>query len=350
MTPLTDDDLLAVLRDTFAAHETLAGPDRALALGQAPRRRTHPVGAVLAGVTAAAAVVAAISFTVQSWPADQQSPSGFVDGTSTAPNTPIDERADKAAQDAANEAATTQLAQDLVDNAPTLPGATRYETSPTDQLADQNYTIGGYDNGLSRTGWWSAPGSTDEAVAWFLAHPPLGMTSEDGGESLGPDGTMIPSVIYTGAETAAHLAPSLLMQVTALGEGVAVRADSFVSWRPARLDSSYVDGVESIRISGLSDGRGTFAVGIEVPDVIDRLVAQYNALPGIPAWARGCPATPPDAPHRTITFHMATGDLVAEESRGCGRTLVVHRNGELLQPELAETQELRDYFDGITHG
>ena len=349
MTPLTEDDLGAVLRDAFAAHETLADPDRAVSLAGAPRRRTHPVGAVLAGVTAVAAAVA-ISFTVQSWPADEENGSRFLEGVTTTTSTPADEAAAKAAQDAANKAETTQLAEDLVDNAPTLPGATRHESSPTNQLAEGNYFIGGYDNNLSRTGWWSAPGSMDEALAWFLANPPVGMKSEDGGKSLGPDGTMIPSVIYTGSETAAYLTPSLLLQVTALGDGVAVRADSFVSWRPARLDSSYVDGVTSIRITGLSDARGTFAVGIEVAEVIDRLVAQYNSQPGIPSWAAGCPPTAMEVPHRKITFHMDTGDLVAEESRGCGSAMVVHRNGELLQPELAETEELRDYFDSIVHG
>lgn len=357
MTPLTDDDLAAVLRQMFTTHETLADPDRAVSLARTPQRRTHPVAAITAGVAAAATVVA-LSFTVQSWPVDEEHPGTTFASTSnpTAPTTPIDEVAAKAAQDAANQKEAEALAQSNLDLMPMLPGSTRYDQPPVTQLKTAGIGLGGFGNMIIRTAWWLAPTNVSDAKEFFLAQHPEGwrLQVDSAGSGSTEDSGIQFFLDYEPTGTSPTVQSSdLLVLWQATGDGVVVRVDSYVGWRPTRLASSYVGGTATsatlvIRHDDLNKPSDESVTRVEVTgDQLARLTRAYDDLRGVKFGMHGCPAIL-EVVTRRIVFHTSNGDLVAEDGLGCDPGIVVTRDGTTLDPTLFETQEFRDLLDALS--
>jgi len=341
---MNDDQLSTLLRETFTAHEHLADPDRAIALAARSPRRTRRVAATLAAVTVAATVTVGTAYVATRGDGDRVTDPAATSGPTTSES--IDEKALQAQQNEANQAAAQQLAGELLGKVPVLPGATRHDQAPVSTLAEPSVGLAGPP---ASTAWWTAPGNLDEAVAYFLLHPPEGLTSDSNTANInGNEGPEVDMLEYLVPGYPAHSTPTLLVEVAPTADGVVVRADAYVLSEAARLSSSFVEDASSVEITVL---RGTAVVNrttVDDPSQLGQLVEQFNSLRAYSEFAHSCPPMTGEPVFRRLVFHTRTGDLVAKESPySCSQTLAIVRNGQRLDPSVTESFELLDALDAI---
>jgi len=80
-----------------------------------------------------------------------------------------------AAQQVHSKAAATALADEALDQVTFPSGSTRLPTRPVQGTADLNQLLT-ITSRVSRTRWWSVPGTVADVAAWLVAHPPHGLT------------------------------------------------------------------------------------------------------------------------------------------------------------------------------
>ena len=70
-----------------------------------------------------------------------------------------------------------------------------------------------------------------------------------------------------------------------------------------------------------------------------RAATAYDDLPGMTPVFHSCPMQPDSYTDR-VTFHTATGDVVAtDRTQSCGAGMTVHRDGHLVDPQLGRPQQ-----------
>jgi hypothetical protein len=343
MTELSDDRLAAVLRSTFAAHEHLADPERALALAASsapPPRR----GRLLLAAAAAVALVAGTSYAVTRG-SDAGAPS-------SAPRTPSPTSSGQPPlpplqTDAGNRAAAARAADRTIARVPTYPGARPSAAIPA--LGEVYSASGPAAYTVTRTRWWTVPGSSPQAVAqWYGDHPAPGFVSSGFASAGGSDAPAVQIVDFDQAP-GDRLPPSglhVVVETTTTTSGVGVRETVQSLWPPARPLASYVQDVRSIEVHARHDHYGRHASSsqrsfvVTDPQRVLRAAAAFDALPGQAPFVHSCPPMT-DVWTDRFVFHTATGDVTAvSTSSSCGIGMQVVRDGRRVPPYLAEPTAL----------
>jgi hypothetical protein len=208
--------------------------------------------------------------------------------------------------------------------------------------------LGPSDRSLTRTAWWSVPGTADDVAAALLAHEPAGMSREEGiGSSSDLAGHFIRNLDYVqdrSTDPDAYTPVSLQVQWMADGDHTLVRAETFTAARAVRSAATYVGGdVTAVDIErAVPHSRGIQrlpTVHLTAPDDsadIAKLVDAVNGLPAStkPAFAGSCPYPGDLAPFVTLTFHTADSTVVAHHELTCFHQLEIHRDGQPVRPTL----------------
>lgn len=253
MPTLTDDAIERLLRETFAAHESLADPDRARRLAEAPqmpqRKRRWTPALVAASAVAAAAVGATI------WGGGHPTGSSLGRPTSTGPTSTIMSEREKAqaaleekrarelaaqAASRANTAAAQTEVLRLVSLAPRVPGAREV---PARKGGDDLFTY--YAGQVSADQWYAVDASAAATMRYLRAHPPAGLTlqAENLIENDFPAGRLV-SLRYAAAPTSAFTTPLLDLSVIRPPSGPTLyRVQAATSWRESNPVSEYLNGV-----------------------------------------------------------------------------------------------------------
>ncbi|MGN6606552.1 MAG: hypothetical protein ACTHMS_06015 [Jatrophihabitans sp.] len=211
---------------------------------------------------------------------------------------------------------------------PVLPGAVELDHAPAG-LTEPFMTTGGPDR-IDHARWWTAPGTLDDAAAWFTDHPPTGYASDGSGGGGGPGGPTVETVDF-----AADGRPDIEFAIVPHGSGVAVRADVELDWVPLRPAWSLVGtDVTSIDVTivrkAYDHGRGgaptvtrtlTGAAARRLAQGLDRLAS------AAPEGAHSCPAQLVQEDDRVVV-HRPSGDLTFDRSGGgCAFTATVRAPG-----------------------
>lgn len=135
------------------------------------------------------------------------------------------------------QAITLRVVERMLASAPVVPGATRVDHSPT-QALDQPLSTAGSPNTIGRTRWWTAPGTPAATLQFVRTHLPAGLTaggtSRSGGSGPDVQGLFFDATGTQWSRPASYTGLELLVTVTPLGSGVAIRADSEAIWLPQR--------------------------------------------------------------------------------------------------------------------
>jgi hypothetical protein len=360
MTLLTDDALRDLLTETFRAHETLADPDRAVAIAAAPR---HPrrTGRLLVAAAAAVALVAGGTTYTRS-----MQPDGTHPATSTHPSVspqPVHQPPlPPLLTDAANRAYTRGLVRRLVTRllAAAPPGARRVtatEVTPLRRLTTYSGSFGG-PHAVNASLYWLVPGDAKTVARWYVANPLRGYRADGAGPGEGPDGGIGGSSLanggwsydtdfYVPSETSVQGSGSIQVQTTQLGTQTGVRATVFGEWYPARPLASFVQDVTSIDVRIVHQRlvprgptkRRSFTL-TNRPLVL-RAATAYNALPGTTSHTMlGCPMMRTSDVYRVV-FHTKTGDVSLTWNTGnCDDGAIVRRDGQRVGPLLGSAHSL----------
>lgn len=224
------------------------------------------------------------------------------------------------------------------------PGAKRSGPVNVSPLSGELDTLAGPDV-AARTVWWRAPGTMRSVLTWVAAHEPAvlghplggsagaGRTlAEEDSYSVPPD----PGVIWAG---------SLDVWVEADGpDNVAIRADSEVSWFPAKPPSERIPAAaRAVTITALpalyplpgrSAGKSPKPVTVTSPATVTKIANVVDGLPRFPPGTMSCPAG--GGPGLRLTFRAAPHGpalaTVTYTGDGCSTVQVVI-NGKQ-QPDL----------------
>jgi hypothetical protein len=341
------DDLRDLLTATFAAHEHLADPDRAVEIAAAHAPSRH-LGRILLGTAAAVALVAG------------GTTYGLRHGSGSAgpvagPESPT--QATNAGQpplppiqtNAMNRAKAVAAALAAMAEVPTYPGV--HTTGPNRQLDKFGpMTSGPPGHTVIRSRWWMSTSTDAKAVArWYAHHAPHGFHSPDGdfvssSSSSGPGQPTVTVYAADYTQPGADLLPphgvSIEVETMTVPGGTAVRAGVLSVWSPARPKTSFVQDVTSIDVrsththfaSTSTTTHHSFTV--RNPRQVLRAAIAFNALPGLTPIIMSCPMMQDSYVDR-IVFHTATGDVVAvNSSSSCGSGMQVRRDGHRVAPEL----------------
>lgn len=344
--PLTDEQLGDLLTETFAEHEHLADPDRAVDIAT----RTdagHPrhLGRVVLGAAAAVALVAGGTTYALSrgsgGPAVSSGPPAAVHQPPLPPPQ----------SDAANKAKATAAAVAALVGMPTYQGATA--SGPIGAFAGQGVSGGmtpGYT--VTRTRWWHVPGTDAAAVArWYAGHPEKGFQSEAGQSvSSSSDGTTTVYGVELTQPDNSGLPPrgvTIEVDTVRLPVGVGVRVSALSVWTPARPRASYVQDATSIDVHvthttyGQTSHTTHESFTVSDPKKILNAEIAFDALEGTGPVVVSCPMMR-DVYRDTVVFHTPTGDVAMTTGGGCVDVGGVARNGKTVGPPLAFVSEVLD--------
>jgi hypothetical protein len=348
VTELSDYDLGELLKETFAAHENLADPERAVAIAAVPDRPPRMWGRAVLGAAAAVAVLAAGTTYVES---RDSGVSGPPQGgpRSTRPSTGTGQPPLPPLQtEAANHAAAVAAADAAAAGLPTYPGAQETDATGVPELDDTTLSSVQPSRVVVRSRFWTVSGVTSKAVAqWYAAHPASGFSSGDGVGGQGDGTTWIDEVYWQ-----PNPAPSSQqgtwaeIETTTIPGGVGIRVTVSSVWLPPRPLPSYVQDVSSIDVRTEHSRLGPHAqhtsrtFTITSPAKIRRASVAFNALPGMTPMVVSCPMSREEWTDR-IVFHTASGDVVAvDQTSSCGSGMTVRRDGRVVLPQLGDPQAL----------
>jgi len=362
---MDDDQLIALLRDTFASREDLADVYTAhrIALTPTPPPRRRGQFWLTAGAVAAAvAVVAGVGVAVlpSYGPSDSSAgaglshlplaaptgstvmmgpaagPVGLVPGPSVL-HVPYPTQREI---DAASQAEVAALSAETA----------RFLTKRLHGRAVPAGQTPGALHGMSavpatgtkqRTGYWAVPGSLTEVAAYLKQHHPGGTSATNGwGAGSGSDTPENYTFEYDAPATDAYALAQVGVVAMQSGSTTYLRTDSYLAERWARSAQTVVAApVAQVEVR-LTVGVGGKPVTETVTDdaTIAKLVSAVNALPGSlrigQVW--GCVA---QSSHLSLTFTLGSGGtVVADELIGCGPgTVSVTDDGNAVTPELDGT-------------
>ncbi|TDT98755.1 hypothetical protein EDD99_6986 [Streptomyces sp. 846.5] len=197
-------------------------------------------------------------------------------------------------------------------------------------------------NDVVATGWWSYPGTQQQAVAWLMAHAPSGNNGTITGTSgslLG--GPQVDEVGFGEAGTALLQQRELDVRLAVHGASTLLRVDAVDTWRPAHPAAAVIpSGVTRIVLtatSGLNPGGHASTVrplaAVTDAGQVAKVVALVNALPTAPVGVFNCPAD--FGSELTVDFYRGSGGgndaspaaVVVDRMTGCGGTELSVRGG-----------------------
>ncbi len=356
MTQLTDDELGALLSETFIAHEHLAEPDRARALAAEPRAPRVRRGPVLLAAAASVALVAGGTTYLVTQRGESPpigGPSRTTSATpSAAPFPPVQplQLAGVTRKDA-RAAAKRVIARVAV-----FAGAHETDASGVPELTGPDQTSSPAHYTVTRSRWWTVSGTTPQAVAhWYAAHPTRGFVSDGGVGSM--SGSNSPTIEFVdfhrrGApdQIVTPFGVTVHLETTTTAAGVGIRATVDSVWSPPRAASSYATDVTSIDVRRTTTRyfrhvRTTqHSWTITDPTQVAEVVTVYNGLQGQPPVILSCPVMRKVVEYRLV-LHSPHGDLVANADTGCPAGVSVSRNGRQLPPALADPESLITALD-----
>ena len=215
------------------------------------------------------------------------------------------------------------------------PGALRLGSAPA-AAAELIEVPPGGGNDVAATGWWTYPGTRQQAVAWLTAHAPRGgngMVTGSSGSLRG--GTQVDEVDYTMAGTALLQQRGLDVRLAAQGGGTLLRVDAVDTWRPAHPASAVIpSGVTRLVLMAdpgpTPGGRPTAPLAtVTGPGPVAKVVALVNALPTAPVGKFSCPAD--FGAVLTVDFYRGSGTspvaVAVDRMTGCGGTLLSVHGG-----------------------
>jgi hypothetical protein len=231
---------------------------------------------------------------------------------------------------------TERVVARLLAAAPTVPGATAVQNSPTAAL-DQAMFTPRSPNLVRRTRWWTAPGTTAAAIDYIRSNPPPGLTPS-GSSISGGTGPTLQGLsfnatgsgwqrpgLYTGLE--------LVVAVTPSGGGVAIRVDAEAIWLPQRGEGQRIPlNVSSVTVVlDRHDSAPTIHRTLGAADARS-LAAIVNHLAVSAPGASSCPMDRGFTD--TLTFHDTRGNIVVRaDPAGCTPVTVL-LNGQQSGPTL----------------
>ena len=218
---------------------------------------------------------------------------------------------------------------------PVLPGGRAVRHSPVAALGKPPQTIGS-PNFLEATGWWTAPGTVSEALDYLRGHPPTRLRASGHGTLTAP-GVVVASLMFDGQPTDAYNQLTLVMAVTRMGAGVAVRVDAQAVWLPRRTAAERIDATLTyVDVSITRPGVAPTVHRTVRGRHAQMLATVVNRLPVQPPGAFSCPI---DRGYTdSLLFHVDGPDvLVRAEVEGCGtvQVTVARRTQPALQGGLA---------------
>jgi hypothetical protein len=317
------DEALRLLREADPAGiEPADGPDTADVPGRRPGRPRRQIalaaGAVIA-VIGLVAVMAALSGVGGSRPVlnTRSSPSPQVSSKTYAlpPEKPsFGPTGTLGTWDDPNFAPTLERVLEALASVPTLPQAVLVDRAPSAELElPWSYPSNGAL--VDRAGFWTAPGTGTEAVAYYRAHPPTGMSLTGEGKTGSPGQERF-EVIF-GNPDVSRDTPWIQISVVAYRDGVAVRVDAMAVWIPTKLARAYIGVVDSVDIT--VDRRSTAPTihrtltGAAAQRLADAVDALQPATPGTYSCAN-------DHGIDVLLFHSASAAAIRVETEagGCG--------------------------------
>jgi hypothetical protein len=339
----TDDELADLLRDSFAAHEERADPDRAVAIAATEAARPGRGRVLVAAAAAVALVAGGTAYAVSRG----SGPCAPVAGPRTPTSTPTGDHGPSLRTNAENHALAVAMAGRVAASLPAYPGAREATVGEVPPLKVLNVVSSPERYTVTRSRFWTVPGTPRTVAGWYASHPPAGFVSDGGPTGVGgesrPDGGWIDDVFLdqTPPRRYAPAGASILVQTTRLSDGsVGIRATVDAVWRPARPAASYVSDVRAVTVRTTVTTYGTqtprvrhHTVRISSPDAVGALVTAYNALPGWPPFFHSCPMQQLQRTYR-IVFHTASGDVSVSGPMSCYDVLTVRRDGRRVGPYL----------------
>lgn len=332
MTPRTDDQVTALLRETFTLHEadldlSRAGAgweQRSLPTPGPYRRQDRRVLAVLGTAAAVAAVVGLA--TVLPTHSGRQAPGT----TQAASNTPADPSGDPLAAILASRANAGAAA--LADF-PALPGSTARSEAPSPVLAGVKVAYRP-DQDATLTRFWTADGTVDGTVAQLTARPAPGFAATGRAEDPAT-GSVTQSFLYTPPVTQYGGPITIRYTVVALDAGVGVRADVVAATMGRRHPSNAIDpalvtgGTISLLFDDTASGTVVDRSG-ELPQadtvrIVEALDSEPDTLLGAEPSAGVVPGRCNVVPSTRLTVHTTYGDVAVTIEDRCRPVLTVER-------------------------
>lgn len=250
-----------------------------------------------------------------------------------------------------NRRAAAKESAVVVGLVPLPSGSSRLSSPPKSWPGGPDVTVGPSDYTLTRTSWWTVPGTAVTIQDWLTTHRPPGMRQEDG-VGGGSDGVRVMDYVQPASADATAYTPVTLQVMwgpSKTQDGrLIVRADTFVAARARRDLRSYVSGqvasVDIRQVRSLRDGttRRMPEVRLTHRDdgpAIRRLVQAVNELDASirPSFAAPCPAPTHPLPQVAITLHLgAHGSqlLALRLTDWCFGQVQTIRDGRPVRPTL----------------
>lgn len=344
------------LRETFAAHEHLADPDRAVAIATAPGSRPHKARVLLGAAAAVALVAAGTTYAVSRGAADSSGP------VSNGPELAVHQPPLPPRQsDAVNRAKAVAAALSAIVRVPAYPGARRSGPLP-DPTKLGLLTSGPPGHTVERTRWWVVSGAGPSTVAhWYAARAIRGFHTDGSVSSSSSSSPGSPTVtayavdyVQPGSDRLPRHGVSIEVETMRVSGGTAVRATALSIWSPARPPASFVQDVTSIDVQSVHRHYGRQmhttrrSFTMSAPGRVLAAASAYDALPGMTPVVMSCPMQV-DVHTDRIVFHTATGDVTAvSTSSNCGSGMVVRRDGRVVPPQLGDATRLLAVL-GLAH-
>jgi hypothetical protein len=212
--------------------------------------------------------------------------------------------------------AAIALADRALDQVTFPAGSTRLTVRPPRGTQDLNQLLT-IDSRVSRTRWWSVPGTAAEVTAWLTAHPPAGLTVTAQAVTI--------QAARANWSAATPLAFDLAADLVQDGAAVDVSLGAGVTWTPPKTAVETIPAkVTRATLDSTSTTFGTDRRRLVTGAALDQIRAGVNALSTERIGGRLCPA--------------GTGELWTLTLQYDGHIIVVS-NGDGTCPEIAITSD-----------
>ena len=350
MSPVTDDRIGELLRETFAGHEELADADRARSLAAAVldggRRQRRPVRRwVLTAAASVAVLAGGVGYAARDLGAPPDVPGTPTAATETATNGPR--------TDAGNRREAFARLESVVAGALVPTGAERVATAPAEELRALPVGIG--INQQTATRFYRLTGTLDSVMRAIPTPPYEGFLTDGGmGEAGVSWGVRTRARLFGATDaTVAHLPTQLLYTAARTAGGdIGLRVDAIGEWRPARtaeltIDPASVTGADVRLIrppdqpptrdneKAVSSLRTGTLDADAVRPVITLLNEQYAAVQEV----HSCPPRWGET-RDDLVVHTTGGDVTVTIRLDCLGIVTLARGGTTLTPGLEGNLEL----------